>query len=155
MNPRYLAITGAAACFIIGAGYLWFGSSHVSKNDPEVQQAIAAANELVPTIRGEREKLLHSTDEAAFTRGLASVTGGADAGQMKAGQENELGKDPWGHNFRYRILVGTESSPEKAAIWSGGKNGKFDAHFGDIKADIANEDLISLAEDDFAVIVNL
>lgn len=155
MNPRFFAMFGAGVCFVVGACYYYFGSSHVSQNDPEVKQAISDAQRLLQTIRSERQRLLQPGEDAILSRGLASVTGAADAGQMKAGQENEIGKDPWGQSYRYRILVGTESSPEKAALWTAGKNKKFDAQFGDLKADLANEEVISLENDDFAVVLNL
>lgn len=153
IQPRTWVICGVILGGVAAFTFYWWGSARVSPNDPQVQQSITAADALMPTIRGERERLLKpGQGDMIPSRGLASVAGSTDIGQMKAGQESELGRDSWGQAFRYRILVGTENAPERVAIWSAGKNTKFDAQFGDLRADLPKEGFVTLENDDFAVI---
>ncbi len=62
-----------------------------------------------------------SASPASAGRGPASVEGSLN---QLTKEQGEIGLDPWGHPFQYKLLKPTNNQPTKILVWSLGPNGQ-------------------------------
>lgn len=150
-NQQFRTFDIIVLALLIGAvrgaiGGVLGGSLH----DNRISRAQAAVEALAKQIGVQRTA--HFGNQAGMGRMPASVIKNdpSENEHRSAGSvpltSGEMGKDPWGNPFRYRVINRTPSSKQKIFVWSSGPNGVFDSR--ELTETGSREDAIQFFGDD-------
>lgn len=68
--------------------------------------------------------------------------------------EGDIGLDPWGKAYRFKVIGGGENEPMRILVWSAGPNLKLDTGEKSLDSKAFDKNLLPLSGDDLGVLIS-